>query len=90
MSFMTFEGTVWQSEKRSCLVTQSIYTNTIFAKRGAVMNAIPRFLRGSFRNAMRLQPHLGMEVFSCSPGCCCTGQDEVALLVEGRQRDHLG
>ena len=53
MSFTTFEGTVWQSEKRF-LSLDAVNLHTIFANRAAVMKAIPRFLRGSFRNAMRV------------------------------------
>ena len=40
--------------REAFLSFDAVDLHTIFAKRAAVMKAIPRFLRGSFRNAMRV------------------------------------
>ena len=40
--------------REAFLSIDAVDLHTIFAKRAAVMKAIPRFLRGSFRNAMRV------------------------------------
>ena len=63
----------------------------VFSKRAAVMKTIPKFLRGSYRNAMRLpwrkrsipRRHVEPEdgnCSCCSPGCCCTGLPEEATF----------
>ena len=74
-------------------VLDAVDLHTIFAKRAAVMKAIPQFLRGSFRNAMRvamdeaLQTNevrntRGWKLFLLLPRMLLHRQDEAATFPE--------
>ena len=90
MSFTTFEGTVWQSEKSSCLSTQSIchlrqdssndeVHSSVFASvvQDAMWVAMDEALQTNEVRRTR-----GWKLFLLLPGCCYTGQDEVATFQQ--------
>ena len=73
--------------REAFLSLDAVDLHTIFDKRASVMKSVPRFLRGSFRNAMRVaidealheneaRRSRGWKLFLLLPGCCFTGQVE--------------